>query len=186
MTANALLALLRRIGPAILVPHSQPGWAAWRVADLRPNMVKALIQLEPGRRLVGLRAALRPFEVPWGLSYGRMAYSPEVSDPAELEFVEVPVTDDPYVEVVLGPGRAGAAAPPPAEDPYPAPHERVRLQHTLGPVHPRYLEQAGVDHTWIRLTEIGIRGNGHFYFIERNSNAVAGVVREWLAAHVRD
>ena len=48
LTADALVALLDRIGPAILVPHSQPGAPAWLVADRRPNKVKALLQLEPG------------------------------------------------------------------------------------------------------------------------------------------
>jgi hypothetical protein len=48
----------------------------------------------------------------------------------------------------------------------------------------RYLNQAGVEHTWIRLEQIGIHGNGHFDFIEDNSDQVAGVVREWIENHV--
>jgi hypothetical protein len=43
-----------------------------------------------------------------------------------------------------------------------------------------YLEQAGVSHTWLRLPDIGIPGNAHFDFIERNSDQVAGVVFSWL------
>jgi hypothetical protein len=37
LTMKALVKLLDRIGPAILVPHSQPGMASFLVADRRPN-----------------------------------------------------------------------------------------------------------------------------------------------------
>jgi pimeloyl-ACP methyl ester carboxylesterase len=50
LTANALIALLDRIGPAILVVHSQPGFSSWIVADRRPNLLKAMVELEPGGR----------------------------------------------------------------------------------------------------------------------------------------
>ena len=45
---DALLALLAKIGPAIVVTHSQSGPIGWPVADARPDLVKALISVEPG------------------------------------------------------------------------------------------------------------------------------------------
>jgi len=47
LTTDALCALLDRIGPAVLVTHSYAGHMGWAVADARPDLTKALVQLEP-------------------------------------------------------------------------------------------------------------------------------------------
>jgi len=44
----------------------------------------------------------------------------------------------------------------------------------------KYLTQAGVRYDWVHLQDIGIEGNGHFMFIEKNSDQVAGVVLDWI------
>lgn len=43
-----------------------------------------------------------------------------------------------------------------------------------------FLKQAGVKAEQVRLVDMGILGNGHMMFMERNSDAVAGVVGEWI------
>src|SRR5437016_9098290 len=43
----ALIALLEKIGPSILVTHSQSGAFAWPVVDRRPDLVRANIAVEP-------------------------------------------------------------------------------------------------------------------------------------------
>ena len=43
----ALVALLDKIGPSILLTHSQSGAFIWPVTDARPNLVKANIAVEP-------------------------------------------------------------------------------------------------------------------------------------------
>ena len=43
-----------------------------------------------------------------------------------------------------------------------------------------YLTQAGVPNTLLRLTDVGIRGNGHMMMLEKNSDAIAAVMRKWL------
>ena len=43
-----------------------------------------------------------------------------------------------------------------------------------------YLHQAGVAAEWIKLGEIGIHGNGHFSFIEKNNLEVAAVAERWI------
>ena len=47
LNRDALVALLDKIGPAILLTHSQSGAFGWPVADARPNLVKALVAVEP-------------------------------------------------------------------------------------------------------------------------------------------
>ena len=43
-----------------------------------------------------------------------------------------------------------------------------------------YLTQAGVRNTFVRLDDIGIRGNGHMMMLEKNSDEIAGVIEGWL------
>jgi hypothetical protein len=43
-----------------------------------------------------------------------------------------------------------------------------------------FLEQAGVHVDFIKLADIGIRGNGHLMMLEKNSDQIAQVVAAWL------
>ena len=45
----------------------------------------------------------------------------------------------------------------------------------------KYLAQAGVKNTYVRLADVGIHGNGHMMMLEKNSDAIAGVMADWLA-----
>ncbi len=47
LNRDAILALLEKIGPAILLTHSQSGAFGWPVADQRPDLVKAIVAVEP-------------------------------------------------------------------------------------------------------------------------------------------
>jgi pimeloyl-ACP methyl ester carboxylesterase len=44
----------------------------------------------------------------------------------------------------------------------------------------RYLAQAGVKSTFLRLPEVGIHGNGHMMMLEKNNDAIAEVMADWL------
>ena len=37
---------------------------------------------------------------------------------------------------------------------------------------------------FIRLADIGIRGNGHFLMLEKNNLEIAAVIADWLAKRV--
>ncbi|HEY1267006.1 MAG TPA: hypothetical protein VGH16_07100, partial [Candidatus Binatia bacterium] len=47
LNVPALVALLDKIGPSILLVHSQAGAFGWPVADTRPDLVKAILAIEP-------------------------------------------------------------------------------------------------------------------------------------------
>ncbi|HUP95199.1 MAG TPA: alpha/beta hydrolase, partial [Burkholderiales bacterium] len=47
LNRDAGAALLDRIGPAIVLTHSQSGAIGWPIADARPQLVKAVIAAEP-------------------------------------------------------------------------------------------------------------------------------------------
>ena len=44
---DAGAALLDKIGPAIVLTHSQSGSFGWLIADARPKLVKAIVAIEP-------------------------------------------------------------------------------------------------------------------------------------------
>jgi hypothetical protein len=49
---------------------------------------------------------------------------------------------------------------------------------------PAYMKQAGVNIDFVRLADIGLRGNGHMMMMEKNSDAIAQVIAAWLVKNV--
>jgi pimeloyl-ACP methyl ester carboxylesterase len=46
----------------------------------------------------------------------------------------------------------------------------------------RYLAQAGVKNSFIRLADRGIHGNGHMMMLEKNNLQIAAVIADWLGS----
>jgi pimeloyl-ACP methyl ester carboxylesterase len=187
LTADGLVALLDRIGPSILVPHSQPGAPAWLVADRRPHLVKALVQLEPGGPPVyrdGPPAFTLGPTFAWGLTRNPITYSPAVTDPTQLQFERVAIDWDPYVSSVWLQKEPARKLVNVKKVPVLLLTAPSGYNTEWDPGTHAYLKQAGVKHTWLKLAEIGIHGNGHFMFIEKNSDQVAGVVQRWIERNV--
>jgi hypothetical protein len=44
----------------------------------------------------------------------------------------------------------------------------------------RYLQQAGVKPSYIKLADIGIHGNSHVMMLEKNNQEIAAVIAKWL------
>ena len=70
-TVNALVALLDKIGPAVVMVHSQSGVYGLDVVRQRPNLVKAFVSVEGGCETVNAKDIASPFvKVPmisvWG------------------------------------------------------------------------------------------------------------------------
>src|SRR5712691_9303336 len=91
----ALVALFDKIGPAILLTHSQSGAFIWPVTDARPNLVKANIAVEPnGPPVHELEFkgapewfADNPREKAFGLGEVPINYDPPVTATSKLEYV---------------------------------------------------------------------------------------------------
>ena len=41
-----------------------------------------------------------------------------------------------------------------------------------------------MEHTFLRLPDIGIRGNGHMMMLEENNLEIAGLLHEWVAERI--
>ena len=62
-----------------------------------------------------------------------------------------------------------------AEASYHAPYDHCTV---------KYLEQAGVHVTWMKLGEMGLHGNGHMIMLEKNNLEVAELMSRWLTKMV--
>ena len=99
----ALIALLEKIGPSILMIHSQSGAFAWPVADQRPDLVKMIVAVEPNGPPV--REAPMVGAPDWfqdgkavkrsGLGEVPLTYDPPVAADAKLDFVRQEKADGP-------------------------------------------------------------------------------------------
>ena len=49
----------------------------------------------------------------------------------------------------------------------------------------QFLRQAGVEHTFARLADVGLRGNGHMMMLEKNNLEIARYFDQWLQANVK-
>ncbi len=160
--------LLDRIGPAVMMTHSAGGPFGWLTADARPELVRALVAVEPGG--------------PNGLP---LTYDPVVASPDELQ-----------TETVSPEGR-GVDPTPYQLQTEPA-RQLVRLQRVpmtvvvaeasnfnmISPGTVAYLAQAGCDVELMRLADHGVRGNGHFMMMERNAREALQPILDWLDRRV--
>jgi pimeloyl-ACP methyl ester carboxylesterase len=179
----AVVALLDSIGePVILLSHSQGGLMSWLIADARPKLTKAIVSLEPSgppfRDAVFGNGSARAF----GLTDIPITYDPPVNSP-DTDLVK---------QTIAAPDSSTVPCTIQADDP--APRQLVNLKNipvllltAEASYHAaydwctvKYLQQAGVNVTHLELAEVGIRGNGHLVFLERNSDEVADLLERWI------
>ncbi|MGD0025660.1 MAG: alpha/beta hydrolase [Xanthobacteraceae bacterium] len=188
LNRNALVALLDKIGPAILLTHSQSGAFGWPVADARPNLVKAIVAVEPSGPPVH---DIEDLGAPnWfkdaerlkisGLGDIPITYDPPLAGDQKLAFVR---DEEPAKPGLVRCWRQQEPARKlvnltkipvlivTSEASYHAPYDDCTAA---------YLTQAGVPNRHIHLVDLGIRGNGHMMMIEKNNQAIAAVLVDWL------
>jgi pimeloyl-ACP methyl ester carboxylesterase len=193
LNRDAGAALLDRIGPAIVVTHSQSGTFGWLVADARPALVKAIVALEPSGPPVHdnvEKGAPEWFEdgaltKPYGLTAPPLTYDPPLASASDLKFVLQDAPDAP------GLVRCWAQAAPArrlahlqqipilvvqSEASYHAAYDHCTVA---------YLRQAGVTSLrYVRLADAGINGNGHMFMLEKNNLEIAALIARWLKESV--
>jgi pimeloyl-ACP methyl ester carboxylesterase len=178
-------ALLDRIGPAIVITHSQAGPFGWLLADARPKLVRGIVAIEPsGPPFENATRETSPARA-WGPSDIRITYDPPANDARELQYAKQSQADGP--DLVLCNLQSGTPRTLPnlrgipiaiitGEASYHAPYDHCTS---------KYLAQAGVANEHIRLESRGIRGNGHGIPSELNNLVTARMVDEWLVGKMR-
>ncbi len=186
LVRDAFGALLDRVGPSILVTHSQSGAFGWIIADARPALVKGIVALEPAGppALPSKFAGGSPRT--YGLTETPIAYDPEVKDAkAELVFVTQEKPDAPGLiacAIQKEPARKlpGLAGKPVLVVAAPASYH-AESDHCMA----KYLVQAGVPAEFVNLESVGIRGNAHMMMIEKNNLEIAAFVHGWMKKKIR-
>jgi pimeloyl-ACP methyl ester carboxylesterase len=193
LNRDAILALLDKIGPAILLTHSQSGAFGWPVADARPDLVKAIVAVEPnGPPFFELTNVPAPEWFrdgakarPWGVTADPLNYYPKAAAATDLVIAKQPKPDGPNLAPCWMQATPARQLPNlqrvpililTAEASYHAPYDHCTV---------KYLEQAGLHPTWIKLGDAGIHGNGHMMMLEKNNREIAGVMFRWLAKQIR-
>ena len=192
MNRDALVALLEKIGPSIMMTHSQSGAYGWPVADARPDLVKAIIAVEPSGppvrdiETIGAPDYFKESATatrPWGLGAIPLGYVPAARAPNELQFEQQEKADGPDL-VRCWLQKAPARQLPNLKMPILIMNGEASFHAPFEHCTVKYLEQTGAKPTWIDLGKQGIRGNGHMIMIEKNSDEVARVIATWLAKAV--
>ena len=164
VVADAMAALLDKIGPSILVTHSQGGGCGWLTA-LRTDNIRAIVAYEPG---------------------GSPRLFPEGEVPATIEtsFGPIAGTGIPIEEfrkltrmpIILFYGDYIATAP---TDNYGQDQWRAELK--MGRDFAAAVNRHGGDAAVVHLPEIGIKGNTHFMFSDLNNLEIADLLSKWLS-----
>ncbi len=178
-------ALLDKIGPAILVTHSQSGPFGWLLADSRPKLVKGIVAVEPAGPPFRNAVVNEDKNRAWGVADLPLTYDPPAKTAADLAAVREARADGPDLVICWtqsGPARrlVNLQGIPilivTTESSYHAPYDHCTA---------KYLTRAGVKNTFMRLEDQGIHGNGHMVMLERNSDQVAALLQKWMAGNIR-
>ncbi len=193
LNRNAGAALLDKIGPAIVLTHSQSGPFGWGVADLRPKLVKAVLAIEPNgppfyeNTVIGAPEWFKDGALGrgWGITRMPLTFNPPATEPKDLAMTQQDKPDaDGLVRCWLpeAPARqlVNLKGIPMlivvSEASYHAPYDHCTS---------KFLTQAGVKNSFVRLPEVGIRGNGHMMMLEKNNLEIAALLSGWVAKNVR-
>jgi pimeloyl-ACP methyl ester carboxylesterase len=182
---DAGAALLDKIGPAIVLTHSQSGPFGWLIADVRPKLVKGIIAVEPAgppfeNTIIGTGKA-RAF----GPADIALTYDPPVKDPSEISVTRDDKPDGPNMFVCwmqTAPARqlVNLKDIPAVVISAEASYHQIYENCTV-----KYLNQAGMKVEWMPLQDKGIHGNGHMVMIEKNNLAIAKVIDDWVVKNVK-
>ena len=165
--------------PAILITHSQAGQFGWVLADARPSKVKAIIAIEPSGPpfTTAVFPPLRPAR-PYGLTEIPLTFSPPIQSAADLQtnvvsssinFTCIQQAQPPRKLVNLDNVRVLVIT---SESGYHSMYDACTVE---------FLRRAGVSVDHVRLEDVGIHGNGHMMFMEKNNLQIADeVVKKWL------
>ncbi|HSV83775.1 MAG TPA: alpha/beta fold hydrolase [Ramlibacter sp.] len=167
--SRALIALLDKIGPAIVVTHSNSGLWGWLAAARSPN-VKAVVSYEPnfiwprGEALQAPQGAVRSFSQPAGTQVSPQEFGMLAKIPVQVVF--------------------GDNIPTQQVRDQPADGRRLQVQDSR--VFVDALNQRGGRASLLLLRDAGLRGNSHFMYQDRNNVQVADLLSAFLARNGLD
>ena len=183
---HAGCALLSIIGKSFLISHSIGAAFPILLSDECPDLIAGNVNLEP--TTIPFETIIGPPTSPgsgriatrkWGLANTPLTYDPAPASPEDLKPVRVG-QDTPGHRSCLQQSYPPRRLPKINRVPYVALTGEASQHATYDHCIVNYLRQAGGKPDWIKLWEIGIKGNGQFGYLEENSDQIAGVVERWM------
>jgi pimeloyl-ACP methyl ester carboxylesterase len=172
-------------GPVVLLLHSGVAPSGWLVADARPKAVKAIVAAEPVSPPIenAERGSTGPARL-YGLTNRPMTYDPPIKDPSELHPVREEKADGPdlipcWVQTEPAHKLVNLEGIPVLNVSGEASYHRPYAHCTT-----KWINQAGGKATFVRLEDVGIRGNGHQFLSEKNSADISKFFMDWLEKNV--
>ncbi|GIZ40714.1 hypothetical protein CKM354_000404200 [Cercospora kikuchii] len=186
-------ALLQRIGrPSFVFTHSQSGPWGFQLADTVPHLVQGLVSMEPQgppfQNWIGTPFAQGYTTTGGSRRYGLtnlpLHYDPPLEhDDASLLRTEIVLARD------SDSSDCSRQAEPARQLAHLAqvPHLVLTGEASYHAVYDyctvNYMKQAGLEVDFVSLGDVGIHGNGHFLFLEKNSlEILENVALPWLEA----
>jgi hypothetical protein len=162
VVSDGVSALFDKIGPGILVTHSQSGGPGWLTAIKNEN-VRAIVAYEPGSNFIFPEGEL---PAPMPSSAGTLE-GVGVALPEFMRLTKIPIV------IYFGDNIPEQPTASPGEDNW-----RVRL--AMARLWRDAVNRHGGDVTLVHLPEIGIRGNTHFPFSDLNNLEIADQMSKFL------
>ena len=160
--ADGVSALVDRVGPAVLVTHSQAGGPGWLTAIENAN-VKGIVALEPGSGFVFPEGEM-PEEMPSAAG----TLTPEAIPAADFDkLTRIPIV------IYYGDNIPTEPTTERGKDNW-----RVRL--AMARLWVEAVNRHGGDATLVHLPEIGITGNTHFLMSDLNNVQIADLIARFL------
>lgn len=174
--------LLDRIGPAILITHSQGGCHGWLWADSRPDLVKAIVAVEPSGPPFQTAMSKGSRSKRYGLTDIPLAYDPA---PPPAESGEPPLQRQQHQHAASE--QVCILQQEPARKltnilriPVLVVTAEASSHASYDEFTVRFLRQAGVKAEHLKLADQGIHGNGHLSFMEMNNLEIFPVLDKWI------
>ncbi|MCJ2084178.1 alpha/beta hydrolase [Methylobacterium sp. J-090] len=191
----ALIALLEKIGPSVVLTHSQAGVFGWAVSDQRPDLVKAHVAVEPNgptffdiRFKGGSEWYERVSEArarPYGITRVPLRFEPPVASPADLTVVQAEQPTRPDQIRCWLQAEPARQLPNLAKVPAVIVTGEASFRATMDDCTAAFLTQAGAKPDRLALAEHDIRGNGHMMMLEANNHEVADAIMTWIESKAR-
>jgi pimeloyl-ACP methyl ester carboxylesterase len=191
----ALIALLEKIGPSVVLTHSQAGVFGWAISDQRPDLVKAHVAVEPNgptffdikfkggkewyERVGDARAR------PYGITRVPLHFEPPVNSPTDLTVVQAEEPARPDQIRCWLQAEPARQLPEVAKVPAVIVTGEASFRATMDDCTAAFLTQAGAKPDRLALADHGIHGNGHMMMLEANNQQVANAIIDWISARTR-
>jgi len=161
VNTNAVSALFTKIGPGILVTHSQSGAQGWRTA-IKSTNVRAIVSFEPGGDFVFPEG-----EAPT-LQFAGRPFTPPTIPPGEFrKLTQIPIV------IYYGDNIPDQPSTNPGQEQWRVFREVARRWRDA-------VNRHGGDVTLVELPSVGIRGNTHFPMSDLNNQEIAQHMASWL------